>query len=355
MSKILDKLKANTKIKEADILADSKFFGKRELTSTQVPMINVALSGELDGGLDSGLTILAGPSKHFKTSYALLIAAAYLDKYKDAALLFYDSEFGSPQAYFESFGIDLNRVLHVPVKTIEELKFDMTSQLEALDKKDKVIIVIDSLGNIASKKELEDALNEKSVADMTRAKALKALFRMTTPYFTMKDVPCLGINHTYQEMGLFPKAIVSGGTGLYYSASNIWIIGRQQDKVGTEIQGYHFVINVEKSRYVKEKSKIPISVSWEGGVAKFSGICDLALEGGFIKKNGQFIQLLNLSTEELEEKKVREKNIPDSYWAEFVTYQPFADYVREKYKVGLVQMISDNQADVSEEDETDEE
>lgn len=352
MSKVLDKLKANSKVAEADVLADSKFFGKRELTSTPVPMINVALSGELDGGLDSGLTILAGPSKHFKTSYALLIAAAYLEKYKDAALLFYDSEFGSPQAYFESFGIDLNRVLHTPVKTIEELKFDMVSQLEALDKKDKVIIVIDSLGNIASKKELEDALNEKSVADMTRAKALKALFRMTTPYFTMKDVPCLGINHTYQEMGLFPKAIVSGGTGLYYSASNIWIIGRQQDKVGTEIQGYHFVINVEKSRYVKEKSKIPISVSWAGGVDKYSGICDLAIEGEFIKKNGQFIQLLNLETLELEDKKVREKNIPDTYWADLVKYEPFSDYVRDKYKIGLVAMINDGtEAESDEEDE----
>ena len=112
----------------------------------------------------------------------------------------------------------------------------------------KVIIVIDSIGNLASKKELEDALNEKSVADMSRAKALKGLFRMVTPYLTMKNVPLLAVNHTYQEIGLFPKSIVSGGTGIYYSADNIWIIGRQQQKQGTEVKGYNFVINVEKSR-----------------------------------------------------------------------------------------------------------
>ena len=133
-------------------------------------------------------------------------------------------------------------------------------------------MIIDSIGNIASKKELEDAMNEKSVADMSRAKQLKSLFRMTTPYLTMKDIPCIAINHTYKEQGLFPKDIVSGGTGVYYSADNIWIIGRQQDKVGTEIKGYHFVINVEKSRFVKEKSKLPISVSWEGGVQRWSGL-----------------------------------------------------------------------------------
>ena len=126
-------------------------------------------------------------------------------------MLFYDSEFGSPQSYFESFGIDTSRVLHTPIVDVEQLKFDLVGQLDNIDRKDKVIVVIDSIGNLASKKELEDALNEKSVADMSRAKALKGLFRMVTPYLTMKDIPLLAINHTYQEIGLFPKAIVSGG------------------------------------------------------------------------------------------------------------------------------------------------
>ena len=356
MSSILEKLKKNSRIKEAEVLAESEFFGKVELTSTPVPMINVALSGSLDGGLASGLTIFAGPSKHFKTSYALLIAAAYLDKHKDACLMFYDSEFGSPQAYFESFGIDPTRVLHIPIKDVEELKFDLVNQLNDLDKKDKVIIIIDSLGNLASKKELEDAIDAKSVTDMSRAKSLKGLFRMVTPYLTIKDVPCIAVNHTYQEMGLFPKAVVSGGTGLYYSSSNIWIIGRQQDKVGTEVQGYHFVINVEKSRFVKEKSKIPISVSWEGGIDKYSGLLDLALEAGFIQKpSAQFCQLLDFKTGEFGTAKVRPKAIPDSFYVELIGYQPFADFIRNKYTIGLRQMISDDIEDRSNNIEDEEE
>ena len=263
---LLDKLKKSSRSAGVSILSESKLFSEKELTPTQVPMINVALSGSIDGGLASGLTVLAGPSKHFKTSFALLMAAAYLKKHEDSVLLFYDSEFGSPQSYFESFGIDTSRVLHTPVTNIEELKFDLVHQLQEIDRNDKVVVVIDSVGNIASKKEVEDALNEKSVADMTRAKALKGLFRMITPMLTLKDIPLLAINHTYMEQGLFPKAVVSGGTGVMYSADNVWILGRQQDKSGTEIKGYHFVINVEKSRFVKEKSKIPISVSWEGGI-----------------------------------------------------------------------------------------
>ena len=232
---VMDKLRKQSRIKSSDILADSVFFSEKEMTATEVPMINVALSGDPDGGLSPGLTVLAGPSKHFKTSFALLMAGAYLKKHSDAVLLFYDSEFGSPQSYFESFGIDTQRVLHTPITDVEQLKFDIVGQLENLDRNDKVIVVIDSIGNLASKKELEDALNEKSVADMARAKALKGLFRMVTPYLAMKNIPLLAVNHTYQEIGLFPKAIVSGGTGIYYSADNIWIIGRQQQKTGMEI------------------------------------------------------------------------------------------------------------------------
>ena len=258
MPSIMDKLKKNSTIALTEVLSESQFFGETDVVSTDVPMMNVALSGSTEGGITPGLTVLAGPSKHFKTSFALKIASSYLENKKDAVLLFYDSEFGSPQSYFEQFNIPMDRVLHTPITNVEELKFDLIKQFEELEREDDVIVVIDSIGNLASKKELEDALNEKSVADMSRAKALKGLFRMSTPYLKMKNIPLIAVNHTYKEIGLFPKDVVGGGTGIYYSADNIWIVGRQQDKTGTEIKGYHFIINIDKSRYVKEKSKIPI-------------------------------------------------------------------------------------------------
>ena len=339
---IMDKLKKNSKIKETAVLSKSKFFNEKDMVPTEVPMVNVALSGSVDGGLTPGLTVLAGPSKHFKTSFALLMASAYLKKYPDAVMLFYDTEFGSPQSYFETFGIDTDRVLHTPVTNIEQLKFDMIGQLESLDRGDKVVIVIDSIGNIASKKEMEDALNEKSVADMSRAKALKGLFRMATPYLTMKDVPMIAINHTYQEIGLFPKAIVSGGTGIYYSADNIWIIGRQQEKKGTEITGYNFVINVEKSRYVKEKSKIPIAVSWEGGIQKWSGLLDVAMAGEYVRKpsNGWY-EAVNPSTGEVISGKVRlDATLTEEFWKPVFEQTDFKEFLKKTYTIGHKSSIS---------------
>jgi RecA/RadA recombinase len=338
---IMDKLKKNSKIQTTEVLSESKFFNEKDMTPTDVPMINVALSGSIDGGLSSGLTVLAGPSKHFKTSFALLMAGAYLKAHEDAVMLFYDSEFGSPQSYFEQFGIDTERVLHTPVANVEELKFDLISQLEELDRGDKVIIVIDSIGNLASKKELEDTLSEKSVADMSRAKALKGLFRMATPYLTMKNISLLAINHTYKEIGLFPKDVVGGGTGIYYSADNIWILGRQQDKKGTEIAGYHFVINVEKSRYVKEKSKIPITVSWDGGVRNYSGLLDVALAGGYVTKpsNGWYATV-DMETGEVGAKVRYDQTLEQEFWQPVFDSTDFKEFVKKQYTIGFKEQVS---------------
>jgi len=276
----------------------------------------------------------AGPSKHFKTAFSLLMAKSYMDKYPEAVLLFYDSEFGTPVKYFETFGIDMDRVLHTPLTDIEQLKFDIMQQLQDVNRGDKLIIILDSVGNLASKKEVDDALEGKSVADMSRAKQIKSLFRMVTPHLNIKDISMVVVNHTYKEIGMFPKDIVGGGTGSYYSADNIYIIGRQQEKDGTEVVGYNFIINVEKSRYVKEKSKIPISVSFDGGISKYSGLLDLAMESGHVVKptNGWYSKVDQL-TGEIGDK----KRIADTSNAEFmdsILKDPkFKEFIKQKYEI----------------------
>jgi RecA/RadA recombinase len=343
---ILDKIKKNSSIKESAILSKSKFFTQKDMISTSVPAINIALSGKLDGGLTPGLTMWAGPSKHFKTAFSLLMAKSYLEKYKDAALLFYDSEFGTPQSYFTSFGIDTDRVLHTPITDIEQLKFDVMNQLTNLERDDKLIIVIDSIGNLASKKEVEDALEQKSVADMSRAKQIKSLFRMVTPHLTMKNIPMIVVNHTYKEIGMFPKDIVGGGTGSYYSADNIFIIGRQQEKEGQEIVGYNFIINVEKSRYVKEKSKIPVSVSFDGGISKWSGLLDIALESGHVTKpsNGWYSRRDEDGVYEDKKYRLKDTDTKD-FWLPVLKQKSFREFIESKYCIANGEIISDDEVE----------
>jgi RecA/RadA recombinase len=334
---VLEKITKNSTIKLTSLISESSVFGKKDMAPTEIPMINVALSGRVDGGLVPGLLMLAGPSKHFKSAFALLMAAAYQKKYPDSVILFYDSEFGTPQSYFESFGINMERVVHSPITDVEELKFDITNQLKNIEKGDRVFILIDSIGNLASKKEVEDALNEKSVADMTRAKQFKSLFRIVTPHLNLKDIPLVVVNHTYKEIGLYPKDIVSGGTGSYYSSDAIWIIGRQQEKDGKEIKGYHFVINIEKSRYVREKSKIPITVTYDGGISRWSGLLDVALTGGYIRnpKMGWYEPLDPATGEILSDKLLRAKDIVSNknFWDMLFTKTDFADYIKQAYSI----------------------
>jgi len=488
---LLDKIKKNTTIKDSAILSKSKLFVDKDMIPTKIPVVNIALSGKLDGGLTPGLTMWAGPSKHFKTAFSLLMAKAYQDKYEDAVILFYDSEFGTPQNYFNSFGIDTDRVVHTPITDIEQLKFDIMAQLREINRGERVMIVIDSIGNLASKKEVEDALEQKSAADMTRAKQIKSLFRMVTPHLTLKDIPMVVVNHTYMEIGMFPKAIVGGGcviagtkiqladgtcksvedfvvgdlvktlngpqevtaiwnpetlddgepecyeiefddghkvicsdkhkflipyvrdngsgadwieaknmtvdmevlsveyeeimkiksitsvgkrkvydlsvkeaehyvlengvvthnTGSYYSADNIYILGRQQEKEGTEIVGYNFIINVEKSRYVREKAKIPVTVTFEGGISKWSGLLEMALESGHVVKpsNGWYSRV-NTETGEVEDKKYRIADTDSKeFWEPILADETFKEWIAKTYQQNTGSIFKDEETESDDE------
>lgn len=208
----LSKLLKNSNIQNTTVLNDSNLYKEKDIVKTDYPIINIAFSGSINGGFTEGIHQFAGPSKHFKTCMALICASSFLQKYDDGIILLYDSEGGMPDKYFKNFNIDPNRVVYSFIKNMEELKIDVVKQLDLLEKQDHVLILLDSLGNLASKKELDDTLDSKSVADMSRAKQAKSLFRMVTPYLVEKNIPMFVINHTYKEIGsIFPRDIVGGG------------------------------------------------------------------------------------------------------------------------------------------------
>jgi hypothetical protein len=339
-----DRILKNSTIKLTAPLSESKIYNQKKVIKTRVPMINVAFSGKTDGGITSGLTIFAGPSKHFKTGFTLLAASAFLESYPNGIILFYDSEFGSPDSYFASLGVDPEKVIHTPITNIEELKFDVMQQLDNLERGDEVLIMIDSIGNLASKKEVDDALEGSSKADMTRARQLKSLFRMVTPHLTIKNIPMIAVNHTYQTQEMYSKAVVSGGTGIYYSADNIFIIGRQQEKTDKTIDGYHFILNVDKSRFIKEKSKIPITVLYKGGINRWSGLLELALHLNYIAKpKVGWYQLVDRDTGELIGKSYREAEIesnPD-IWTHLLTKTDLPSAIEELYKLPHGKLLDD--------------
>lgn len=337
MSKLLDKIRKNT-IVDAQILQNSRYFlsSDNEAYPTRVPILNLASTGSFkNGGLLKGITMLAAPPQHFKTSVMIEGMFAFqegckTEKIEDYYIVFYDSEKGATVKFFENAGIDTSKIDHRFVTSVEQLRSDIANLLNDIEIGDKIMICIDSLGMLPSLKEVADALSESDKADMTRAKIIKSLIRIITPHVNIKGIPVIIVNHSYQSMELFPKEIVSGGRGAQYAGHTVWTITKAQEKEGDELAGFRFTINAHKSRYVKEYAKFPITVLFATGIQKYSGIFDLALEYGYITspKKGFYAR------KGIEESKRRASLEDDEVFMEsLLDNKEFTDEVENNYKL----------------------
>ena len=347
MVSLMERMLKSGSIK-ATTLDESKFFGEKEFVTTNLPILNIAFSGDVLGGFASGITITSGMSRTFKTLISLYCIKAYLDKYPDAMCLFYDSEFGTPPDYLKFFKIDISRIVHIPVEHVEQLKFDLVKRLEEIKRGDKVFIFLDSLGALASKKEVDDANDEKSVADLSRAKSIRSLLRIVTPHLTTKDLPFMIVNHVYQSLDMYSRTVIPGGTAVTFAPNTIFVITKSQEKdlKTNEITGYNFTINIEKSRFVREKSKFTFSVGYNSGISKYSGLFEIAQEAGIIipgPKKGNYL-LVNPETGEIGEKPFKQKvAITKEFWNPIINSIKFQDYIKNRYKVASKPMIDEDE------------
>ena len=355
MSDLMKKMLKSGSIASSSLLSESPFFSERESIKTDLPILNIAFSGNVDGGLIPGLTILAGLSKSFKTLLALYCMKAYFNKYPDSICLFYDTEFGTPPDYLKTMGIDTSRVIHIPVEHVEQLKFDMVKRINEINRGEHVFIMVDSLGNLASKKEIDDAVDEKSVADMSRAKAIRSFLRTVVSNLTAKDLPCVIVNHIYNSLETYSKVIIPGGTAVTYLANQIFVISKSQEKnAAGDIEGWTFTINIEKSRFVKEKSKLPFTVRYKGGIGKYSGLLELALDAKLLAKPkmGWYAEV-DQETGEIIEPNLREKDLmtKDSIWEKIIANPKFNEYLKDKFQIASGSLIQEDVSPTLEDEE----
>ena len=319
MSSLLSKIKKNSVIKGAEVINKSSHF-QDEFCSTGICALDIILSARaVDGGFSPGLLILGAPKAHFKSALAFNMIASYLKKHEDSVCIFYDSEHGVSLEGLNSMGVDTDRVVHIPIASIEDIKQDMTNQLANIETGEKVIFLIDSLGMLASTKEAKDALEGKVSVDMTKAKELGSLARLITPPLAQKKLTCIAINHVYQDISsMYGGKINSGGEKLQYAASSIVHISKSQIKDGTDLEGFKFTLIADKSRYVREKMRIPLNVTFDKGIHKWSGLFDLALTLGWIiaPKQGWYMAVDKNTGEELLPSNVRRAAIEndDAFW-----------------------------------------
>ena len=261
-------------------------------------MFNALLSGSIHGGIPSNkITALAGESATGKTFFVLGMCKHFLDNNPDAGVIYFESESALTKQLIEDRGIDSERMVIMPVTTVQEFR---TQSLTVLDKyieqneadRKPLLLVLDSLGMLSTTKEVEDTADGKETRDMTRAQVLKAAFRVLTLKLGRAKVPMVITNHTYDVVGAYmPTKEMGGGSGLKYAASTIVYLSKKKEKEGTEVIGNIIHCKTQKSRLSKENMMVDVRLRYETGLDKYYGLLDLATKHGIFKQVSTRIEL----------------------------------------------------------------
>ena len=261
-------------------------------------VFNALLSGSLNGGLPSNkITALAGESATGKTFFLMGIVKNFLDANPDAGVIYFESESAITSSMIKERGIDPNRMVMIPVTTVQEFRTQAIKVLDsylAQDEADRkpLFLCLDSLGMLSTTKEVEDTAEGKETRDMTRAQVLKAAFRVLTLKLGRANVPLVVTNHTYDVIGAYmPTKEMGGGSGLKYAASSIIYLSKKKEKDGTEVIGNIVHCKNHKSRLTVENKMVDVRLSYSGGLDKHYGLLDLALKYGIFKSVSTRIEL----------------------------------------------------------------
>ena len=266
------------------------------LVDTGSYIFNGLVSGSIYGGIPSNkITAIAGESSTGKTFFCLSIVKHYLEKDPDAGVIYFESESAISKEMIESRNIDANRMVVVPVTTVQEFR---TQSLKILDKylsqpdekRKPMMFVLDSLGMLSTTKEVEDAEAGKETRDMTRAQIVKSIFRVLTLKLGKANVPLLVTNHTYDVVGAYiPTKEMGGGSGLKYAASSIIYLSKKKEKDGKDVVGNIIKCKNAKSRLTKENSTVETRLFYDRGLDRYYGLLELGEKYGVFERKGNRI------------------------------------------------------------------
>ena len=253
-------------------------------------IFNALVSGSIYGGVPSNkITAIAGESSTGKTFFCLGIVQHFLDSNPDAGVIYFESESAISKQMIEDRGIASDRMLIVPVATIEQFRTQACRILDNYveqpeDKRQPLMFVLDSLGMLSTEKEIADVVADKQVRDMTKSQLIKGAFRVLTLKLGKANVPMLVTNHTYDVIGSYvPTKEMGGGSGLKYASSTIIYLSKKKEKDGTEVVGNIIKCKAQKSRLTKENSQIETRLYYDKGLDRYYGLLELGEKGGLWK------------------------------------------------------------------------
>ena len=299
-------------------------------------IFNALVSGSIFGGVSGNkITAIAGETSTGKTFFSLAVVKNFLDNNPTGYCLYFDTEAAITRSLLESRNIDTTRLVVVNVVTVEEFRGKALKAVDLYMKKaegdrNPCMFVLDSLGMLSTSKEINDALNDKEVRDMTKSQLIKGAFRMLTLKLGQAKIPMIVTNHLYSVVGAYvPTQEQSGGSGLKYAASSIVYLSKKKEKDGTEVIGNIIKSKLVKSRLSKENQEVEIRLYYdERGLDKYYGLLELGELGGLWKNTaGRY---------EMDGKKIYGKEIlknPEQYFTPQVL-QALDEIARQKFSYG---------------------
>ena len=254
-------------------------------------IFNALLSGSINGGLPANkITAIAGESATGKTFFVMGMCKRFLDENPDGGVIYFESESAITKQMVIDRGIDANRMVILPVTTVQEFRTQAIKVLDAYINQEASIrrplfLALDSLGMLSTTKEVEDTAEGKETRDMTRAQLLKAAFRVLTLKLGKAKVPMVVTNHTYDVVGsMFPQKEMGGGSGLKYAASSIVYLSKKKEKDGAEVIGNIVHCKNHKSRLTIENKMVDVRLTYDKGLDKYYGLLDIAEKYNIFKK-----------------------------------------------------------------------
>ena len=259
-------------------------------------ILNAALSGTIKGGIPNNKVLcFAGESATGKTFFALGVVKRFLTDNPSGGVFYFDTEAAITKDMMEERGVDTSRVIISEPESVQQFRHNAIQILDNYiksDNKPPMLMVLDSLGQLSTSKELEDTAEGKETRDMTRAQVLKATFRVLTLKLAKAKVPLIVTNHVYEVVGSYiPTKEMSGGSGLKYTASQIVFLSKKKDKDGKDVVGNIIKCKMVKSRFTKENKEVEVKLTYDKGLDRYYGLLDLALKYGIFKQISTRIEL----------------------------------------------------------------
>lgn len=259
---------------------------EKTFIDTGVYLLNAALSARmLEGGIPTNrISAFAGESGAGKSFLAYSVAK--MAQKKGYSVIYIDTEQSIDLEDLPRYGVDnsLDKLRLIRSNKVEDINITLTQLIDELkevklsgQEVPKILLILDSLGQMASNKEKEDLLKGDIKQDMTKAKALGSMFRSISTDLGFINMPFLVINQTYKTIDMFPKEMLRGGNGLLYSASVIGMMSKAKLKTGEEDDmdlgqsGIKVSFKTTKNRLAIPK-KIKFDISFVHGMNPYTGL-----------------------------------------------------------------------------------